>query len=128
MRELGKYGFVILLSLIAIRIKNLSLGNIYSFLSNYTILINLRFVKPLDLEALDTVAAKHKIIITMEENVIDGGVGMKIADYINSNNNNKKIYHFGINDKYVEHGDVSLLKKDLGLDSESIYTKIKELV
>ena len=91
-------------------------------------LINLRFVKPLDLEALDRVAAKHKIIITMEENVIDGGVGMKIADYINSNNNNKKIYHFGINDKYVEHGDVSLLKKDLGLDSESIYTKIKELV
>ena len=91
-------------------------------------LINLRFVKPLDLEALDRVAAKHKIIITMEENVIDGGVGMKIADYINSNNNDKKIYHFGINDKYVEHGDVSLLKKDLGLDSESIYTKIKELV
>lgn len=91
-------------------------------------LVNLRFMKPLDLETLDKIASKHNIIVTMEENVLNGGIGLKISDYINSKYVNKKILHIGIDDKYVEHGDVSLLKKDLGLDSLSIYLKIKELL
>ena len=63
----------------------------------------------------------------MEENVINGGVGLCISDYINSKYKNKRIIHVGIDDRYVEHGDVSLLKKDLGIDSESVYLKLKEL-
>ena len=90
-------------------------------------LVNLRFAKPLDLQMLDYIAEKHDIIVTMEENVINGGVGLCISDYINSKYKNKRIIHVGIDDRYVEHGDVSLLKKDLGIDSESVYLKLKEL-
>ena len=90
-------------------------------------LVNLRFAMPLDLQILDYIAEKHDIIVTMEENVINGGVGLCISDYINSKYKNKRIIHVGIDDRYVEHGDVSLLKKDLGIDSESVYLKLKEL-
>ncbi len=91
-------------------------------------LVNLRFAKPLDLEMLDRVAGKHKWIVTMEENVINGGIGVQIADYIQNKYKNIKIMHVGIEDKYVEHGDVSLLRKDLGLDSDSVYRRLKGLL
>ncbi len=91
-------------------------------------LINLRFVKPLDYEMLDRISKNHNMIVTMEENVINGGVGMLIADYINKKYNNKKILHIGIDDIFVEHGDISLIKRDLKIDSASIYDKIKELL
>ena len=89
-------------------------------------LINVRFVKPLDKEALRKAAAKHLMIVTMEENILRGGFGYAAAAYLGMANENVKVIHFGINDQFVEHGAVSQLHARIGLDAASMTDKIIE--
>ncbi len=89
-------------------------------------LINVRFVKPLDKEALRKAAAKHLMIVTMEENILRGGFGYAAAAYLGMANENVKVIHFGINDQFVEHGTVSQLHARIGLDAASMTDKIIE--
>lgn len=87
-------------------------------------LANAIFIKPLDLELMDRLCQKHQYLITMEENVLNGGMGLMVADYIREHYPNIKLFHIAIPDDYVDHGDVSLLRKDLQIDSDSIIDKI----
>ena len=89
-------------------------------------LINVRFVKPLDKEVLRKAAAKHLMIVTMEENILRGGFGYAAAAYLGMANENVKVIHFGINDQFVEHGTVSQLHARIGLDAASMTDKIIE--
>ena len=87
-------------------------------------LVNMRFAKPVDLEMVDHIAKNHKRIITMEENVLTGGMGQQIAVYVHEKYPEIEIIHIAIPDGYVEHGDVSLLRAELGIDSDSIMRKL----
>ena len=87
-------------------------------------LVNLRFAKPIDTEVLDRMAEKHRYIVTMEENVLQGGVGLAIADYVRGRYPGVRLMHIALPDAYVEHGNVSLLREELGIDSGSILKKI----
>lgn len=87
-------------------------------------LINARFVKPIDGEAIDLIAKDHKLIVTLEENVLSGGYGEKVNDYVIKKQLNINVTNIGLPDEYIEHGNVEVLKKETGIDAESIVNRI----
>ncbi|MBO5523202.1 MAG: 1-deoxy-D-xylulose-5-phosphate synthase [Roseburia sp.] len=89
-------------------------------------LINARFAKPLDEETLRQVVKNHKLIVTMEENVKNGGFGEHITSFYNECGSKIQIWNVAIPDEYVEHGNVAILCKEVGIDSESITAGILE--
>ena len=89
-------------------------------------LINARFVKPIDREAVKKACGNHGLIVTMEENVSCGGYGEKVLEYMNENGFKNDFLNISIPDAYVEHGNVELLKKEIGIDGESIVRRICE--
>ncbi len=88
--------------------------------------INARFVKPLDKELIFSIALKIKRIITIEENMIAGGFGSAVLEYLNSMNiPDIKIKILGIPDEFVEQGSQAILRKKYGIDEEGIYQNCK---
>lgn len=89
-------------------------------------LANGRFVKPFDRELADYLAGTHSLVVTLEENVLQGGFGRAVASYIYEGHPGTKVYQVGLPDTYVEHGNVSVLRESLGIDSDSIIKKMEE--
>lgn len=96
-------------------------------------LVNARFVKPLDTSLLEELAKDHRLFVTIEENVLTGGFGEQVADYISRAGLDVRVRSIGISDEYVEHGNVEVLRKEVGLDKDVIvkqavadYLTIKE--
>ncbi len=89
-------------------------------------LINVRFVKPLDTELLDELAKTHQLLVTMEENVITGGFGEQVLQYFSekAEKHMPMVMNIALEDKYVEQGNVEILKKQHGLDVESVIKRI----
>ncbi|MGB9680479.1 MAG: transketolase C-terminal domain-containing protein, partial [Thermoanaerobacteraceae bacterium] len=88
--------------------------------------INLRFAKPLDEDLIYELSQKSKLIVTIEDNVIAGGVGSAILEFLNSKDINLPMLRLGFPDKFIEHGDVNSLFKKYSLDAESIARSILE--
>ena len=89
-------------------------------------LINARFVKPLDYDALRKAASGHLLVVTMEENILWGGFGYAAAAFLSEVDETVKVLHFGIDDQFVQHGTVSQLHVRIGLDAASMTDKIIE--
>lgn len=87
-------------------------------------LVNARFVKPIDEEAVKEACQEHKLIVTMEENVLSGGYGEKVRDYVDAIGASTQVLNIAIPDEYVEHGNVELLKQEIGIDADSIVKKV----
>lgn len=87
-------------------------------------LVNARFVKPIDEEAVREACLTHKLIVTMEENVASGGYGEKVRAYADTLRTQTKVMCVAVPDEYVEHGNVELLKQEVGIDADSIVRKI----
>jgi len=88
--------------------------------------INARFIKPLDKELILKMASKTKRIITIEENMIAGGFGSAVLEYLNSMDIPEiKIKILGIPDEFVEQGSQAILRKKYGIDEEGIYQACK---
>ena len=83
-------------------------------------LINARFVKPLDTELLEELAKTHSLFVTIEENVLTGGFGEQVMDYVSRAALDVYVRNIGIPDEYVEHGNVEVLRKETGLDRETV--------
>lgn len=88
-------------------------------------LINGRFIKPVDTDVVDRLVKNHRILVTLEENVLRGGYGEQITDYVQKHYPQIKVVNLALPDAYVEHGNVSMLRNDLGIDSDSIMKKLK---
>lgn len=86
-------------------------------------LVNARFVKPLDTGLLKELADNHKLLVTIEENVLAGGFGEQVLDYIERESIGLRTVRCGISDDYIEHGNVDLIRKEAGLDAETISGK-----
>ena len=86
-------------------------------------LLNARFVKPIDEETILDAAGTHSLLVTMEENVLSGGFSEKVIDLMEANGNPAEVLPITLPDEYVEHGNVELLKKEVGIDTESIVRK-----
>lgn len=87
-------------------------------------LINARFVKPLDTEMLETLTNDHRLFVTIEENVLSGGFGEQVLHYVSRAKLDVGVRCIGIPDDYVEHGNVDLLRREVGLDAETIVKQI----
>lgn len=87
-------------------------------------LVNARFVKPLDEAGLRRLAGEHRLIVTLEENVRCGGFGEQVLTYLNDIGSAVKVITVSLPDDYVEHGNVDLLRQEVGIDQESIVKKI----
>lgn len=87
-------------------------------------LINARFVKPIDERAVKWAARNHQMVVSMEENVACGGYGEKVREALLRVGEETAFLPVSIPDEYVEHGNVDILKKELGIDAQSISEKI----
>lgn len=90
-------------------------------------LVNMRFAKPIDTDILEEIVKKHTHVVTMEENVLCGGFGLMVSEYM-SKYPNIKIKHISLPDAYVEHGEVSILRESIGIDSTSIWKSMQEFL
>lgn len=89
---------------------------------------DLRFVKPLDKDMLDSIGKKFKKILTVEDGILAGGAGSAIMEFMSDNGyDGITIKRIGINDCFVQHGTVDELYKICRLDEESIYSSIIKL-
>ena len=88
-------------------------------------IINARFVKPIDEEMISYLSKQHSLIVTMEENVECGGYGEHVRKYADEAQIASKVLVCALPDDYVEHGKVSILAKEVGIDAASIAEKIK---
>jgi 1-deoxy-D-xylulose-5-phosphate synthase len=90
--------------------------------------VNARFVKPLDETLLSSLMRKLNRIITVEENVLAGGFGSAILEYIQAQEIRRKILvkRMGIPDSFVQHGSRKTLLEELHLDRDSIAKSIKQ--
>ena len=81
---------------------------------------DMRFLKPIDESILEEVGRKFKRIVTVEDGVRKGGLGTAVLEWMNEHGMKPDIKIMGLPDHFVEHGEPSLLYKEVGLDKESI--------
>ncbi len=81
---------------------------------------DMRFLKPVDENILHTVGENYKSVITVEDGTIVGGLGSEVIEFFTDNNYSLKVERLGVPDKYIEHGTVEELYKEVGLDNSSI--------
>ena len=89
-------------------------------------LIDMRFVKPLDTESIIKCASHCELLVTLEDNVVAGGAGSAINEFIAEENIKVKTINFGISDHFPSIGGISEQREDYQLDRDKIVKKIKE--
>jgi len=87
--------------------------------------VNMRFVKPMDTALILQMAANHDLLVTVEENVIQGGAGSAVNEVLAAHGIVKKIINCGLPDRQIQHGTQEDMLKDAGLDQEGILAFIE---
>jgi 1-deoxy-D-xylulose-5-phosphate synthase len=87
-------------------------------------LVNMRFVKPLDVATVCSLAKTHRCIVTLEENAIAGGAGSAVSEHLAANGIDRLIHHIGIPDRFIEHGSRAECLAMAGLDPAGIERSI----
>jgi 1-deoxy-D-xylulose-5-phosphate synthase len=87
-------------------------------------LVNARFIKPIDEEMIREMSREHRLLVTLEENVEEGGFGERVSAYLDTLHSGMTVLRIAIPDTYVEHGSVDILKEVLGLNPETIARRV----
>ncbi|WP_114690032.1 1-deoxy-D-xylulose-5-phosphate synthase [Polynucleobacter necessarius] len=87
---------------------------------------NMRFVKPLDVDLIQSLAADHDYLVTIEDGAIAGGAGSACLEALSNLGIHKPLLQLGLPDAFIEHGDYGLLMTKCGLDVEGIANSIKQ--
>ena len=87
---------------------------------------DMRFVKPLDTDLIDALADDHDLLVTLEENVIAGGAGSAVSEYLNQQNRWMPVMQLGLPDAFIDHGKHAQLLSDIGLDTPGILSSIRQ--
>ena len=87
--------------------------------------VNMRWAKPLDVELLLQVAARHEALVTVEEGAIMGGAGSAVAEALNAAGVTRPLLHLGLADEFIEHGDPARLLAMQGLDAAGIESSVR---
>ncbi|MBW9170738.1 1-deoxy-D-xylulose-5-phosphate synthase [Clostridium estertheticum] len=90
--------------------------------------VNACFIKPIDKKLLLDLVDKKYSLVTIEDNVVHGGLGSLVLEYVNSLNKNTKVINLGFNDEFIPHGSVDILYKLYKLDVDGIFDSILKLV
>jgi 1-deoxy-D-xylulose-5-phosphate synthase len=91
-------------------------------------LVNARFIKPLDDEALTEIAERFDRVVTVEESCLQGGFGAAVLDYFDAIDYRGKTLRLGIPDRFIPHGQRNLLLKEIGLDEDGIYRSVNTII
>jgi 1-deoxy-D-xylulose-5-phosphate synthase len=83
-------------------------------------LVNMRFIKPLDADLVVSLAARHRAIVTLEENATAGGAGCAVGELLAAQGLQVPLLHLGIPDRFIEHGSREECLQAAGLDAASI--------
>jgi 1-deoxy-D-xylulose-5-phosphate synthase len=86
---------------------------------------NMRFIKPIDAALVVQLAQNHSLIVTVEENSLIGGAGSEVARIVESSGVPCRIIRLGLPDRFIDHGDQSLLLSELGLDANGIAAAVR---
>jgi 1-deoxy-D-xylulose-5-phosphate synthase len=89
---------------------------------------DMRFVKPLDTDLIDALADDHDLLVTLEENVIAGGAGSAVTEYLNQQNRWMPVLQLGLPDVFMDHGKHGQLLSDIGLDAPGIIASIRQRI
>ncbi|WP_047394474.1 1-deoxy-D-xylulose-5-phosphate synthase [Chitinibacter sp. ZOR0017] len=87
--------------------------------------VNMRFIKPLDTELINTLLASHDLLVTVEDNAIMGGAGSAVLEAMMAAGQCKPVLQLGLPDSYVEHGEQKQMLAECGLDADGIATAIR---
>ncbi|MFY9259744.1 MAG: 1-deoxy-D-xylulose-5-phosphate synthase [Gallionella sp.] len=87
--------------------------------------VNMRFVKPLDSEMILRLADEHTLLVTVEENVIQGGAGSAVAECLAQHHKVVSLLQLGLPDRFIEQGDPVQLLADCGLDASGMVSSIQ---
>ncbi len=88
--------------------------------------VNMRFVKPLDTDMIAAMASEHELIVTVEENVLQGGAGSAVNEFLNTLDKPVQTINLGIPDAFIEHGDHQQQLEECGLDTDGILAAIEK--
>jgi len=89
---------------------------------------DMRFVSPLDMDALHSVFKKFRYIITVEDGILKGGFGSAVIEFMSDKGYNSEVRRLGIPDYFVEHGTQEELYRECGYDEEGIELAIREIL
>jgi 1-deoxy-D-xylulose-5-phosphate synthase len=89
--------------------------------------VNMRFAKPLDEACIAELAARHELVVTLEENAVIGGVGAEVSRILDRLPARPRMLRLGLPDRFIDHGDQALLLSSVGLDSQGIIAAIENL-
>ena len=87
-------------------------------------LVNARFIKPLDTEMIEWLSREHRLLVTIEENVLSGGYGARVLDYVSKEKLPVHVCRIGLPDAFIEQGNIDLLRRENGLEKSAIVKKI----
>ena len=88
-------------------------------------LINVRFIKPVDENIIKECCRDHSLIVTLEDNVLSGGFGEAVLEVLAAEGISRDVLNLGVPDRFIRHGSVPELKKEIGLDAEGIVSSVK---
>ena len=90
--------------------------------------VDMRFVKPIDIEMINVLAQTHDYLVTLEENAIQGGAGSAVAEVLNSSGKSTALLQLGLPDYFIPQATQQEALKDLRLDSKGIEDKILNFI
>jgi 1-deoxy-D-xylulose-5-phosphate synthase len=86
--------------------------------------IDMRFVKPLDTQVIEQLAAKHDLFVSIEDGAVMGGAGSAVAEFLIASKHNNKLLTLGLPDEFIMQGTQQEMYTELGLDCEGILSRI----
>ena len=89
---------------------------------------NMRFVKPIDTNAINAAAEEHQLLVTIEDNAIAGGAGSAVSEYLNQQNKMTNLLQIGFPDELISHGEPEQLFSQWNLDKTGILRTIKSRI
>jgi len=95
-------------------------------LGYHVTLVNVRFVQPMDEAMLEELEQSHFLVVTLEENILNGGFGAKVVRFAMNRQMQYFVLNISLPNLYVEHGNVGILMKEVGIDPESVLARILE--
>ena len=90
--------------------------------------VDMRFVKPIDIEMINVLAQTHDYLVTLEENAIQGGAGSAVAEVLNSSGKSTALLQLGLPDYFIPQATQQEALADLGLDTKGIEEKILNFI
>lgn len=87
---------------------------------------DMRFVKPLDQELIERLATTHDLLVTVEDNVVAGGAGSAVGEFLHAQASTTPLLQIGLPDSFIKHGGQDEVRTELALDAQGLEKRIRE--